>query len=74
LDYQNNYVGRSNWSQIVASKFLSILHNYFDDPTKSFLDLYPVKFFDTSEKLFFLYMFDVNCPHQKNIFLHNNVQ
>jgi len=32
---------------------LSILHNYFDDPTKLFSDLYLVKFFDTSAKPFF---------------------
>jgi len=73
LDYQNNYIERSKLSQIVASKFLNVLHNYFD-PTKSFLDLYPAKFFDTSVKLFFLYVSDVELSTQKNIFLHNNVQ
>jgi len=37
-----------------CQKRLSILHNYFDDPTKLFSDLYPAKFLDTSAKPFFL--------------------
>ena len=32
---------------------LSVPHNYFNDPTKSFSDLYHAKFLDTSTKLFF---------------------
>jgi len=32
---------------------LSVLHNYFDGPTKLFSDLYLVKFLDTSAKPFF---------------------
>jgi len=34
------------------SSCLSVLHNYFDDPTKLFSDLYLAKFLDTSAKLF----------------------
>jgi len=30
------------------------MHNYFDDPTKLFLDLYPAKSLNISVKLFFL--------------------
>ena len=33
---------------------LSVLHNYFDDPIKLFLDLYLAKFLDASTKLSFL--------------------
>jgi len=33
---------------------LNVLHNYFDDPTKSFSNLYLAKFLDTSAKLFLL--------------------
>jgi len=40
-------------SDILATN-LSILHNYFDDPTKLFSDLYLAKFLDTSAKPFFL--------------------
>jgi len=29
----------------------SVLHNYFDDPTKLFLDLYLAKFLNSSAKL-----------------------
>ena len=32
---------------------LSVLHNYFDNPTKLFSDLYLVNFLDTLAKLFF---------------------
>ena len=39
-------------SDILATN-LSILHNYFDDPTKLFSDLYLAKFLDTSENSFF---------------------
>jgi len=33
---------------------LSVLHVYFDSPTKLFLDLYLAKFLDISVKSFFL--------------------
>jgi len=38
----------------ILTSSLSVLHNYFDSPTKLFSDLYLVKFLDTSMKLFFL--------------------
>jgi len=39
---------------------LSILHNYFDDLTKLFSDLYLAKFLDTSSKPFFPCIFNIN--------------
>jgi len=39
----------------ILAIILSILHNYFDDPTKLFLNLCLAKFLNTSAKLFFLY-------------------
>jgi len=35
----------------------SILHNYFDSPTKLFLDLYLIKVLDTSAKFIPLYIY-----------------
>jgi len=40
-----------NFDILVAS--LIVLHNYFDNSTKSFSDLYLAKFLDTSAKSFF---------------------
>jgi len=40
----------------IATSF-DILHNYFDDLTKLFSDLYPTKFLDTSSKSFLPYTF-----------------
>ena len=46
LDYQNNYPENSSRMSNAASfnirvaKSLSVLHNYFDNPTKLFLNLY----------------------------------
>jgi len=39
-----------------CQKCLSVLHDYFDGPTKLFSDLYPVKFLDTSTKPFFPFL------------------
>jgi len=33
-------------------EILSILHNYFDNPTKLFLDLYLAKFLNTAKPFF----------------------
>jgi len=73
LDHQNNYLELSRTLKLVTrmSKFfavlsscLSILHNYFDDPTKLFSDLHVGKFLDTSVKNFFLpffLIFEIRC-------------
>jgi len=49
LDCQNNYVGRSsntvNNFDVLATS-LSILHDYFDDATQLFPDLYLLKFLE----------------------------
>jgi len=64
LNYQNNYVKRSNWLREYqnflhhCSSFLSVLHDYFNDP-KLFSDLYLIKFFNISAKSFF------SCKHAK---------
>jgi len=60
LGYQNYYVGHSSVMSSAAKSFdilaisLSILHNYFDDLTKLFSDLYLylAKFLDTLPKFF----------------------
>jgi len=50
LNYQNNYIDRSNYNSCyIISKFFAVLvlrfqQNYFDDPSKLFSDLYPAKF------------------------------
>jgi len=50
LDHQNNYVGISSVMSNVAKSLnkpiisLSVLHNYFDNLTKQFSDLYLTKF------------------------------
>jgi len=46
-----------------CQKCLSVLHNYFDGPTKLFSDLYPAKFLDTSAKPFFLYCNNVETQY-----------
>jgi len=38
----------------ILATSLNVIHNYFDDPTKLFLDLYLVKSLNISAKLFFL--------------------
>jgi len=38
---------------------LRVLYNYFDDPTKLFLDLYLAKFLNISAKPFFPCILDV---------------
>jgi len=38
------------------SLYLSLLHNYFDGPTKLLLNLYLTKLLDTSAKSFFPYV------------------
>jgi len=43
LNYQNNYVERSNTVARIIN-FFAVLLIIFDDPTKSFSDLYPAKF------------------------------
>jgi len=61
LNYQNNYVENSSVMSNAAKNFdilatsLNILYNYFDNPTKLFLNLNLVKFLNTSAKSFFLY-------------------
>jgi len=56
--YGNSYVGRSHWlleyQNILrhCRKYLGVLHNYFDSPTKLSSDLYPAKFLDTPTKPF----------------------
>ena len=57
LNRQNNDVGNwlleyQNFLQH-CSLYLTILHNYFDGPTILFLDLYLIKFLDSSAKTFF---------------------
>jgi len=37
----------------ILTTSLSVLHNYFDGPTKLFSDLYLAKFLDSSAKSFF---------------------
>jgi len=39
-----------------VNKRLSVLHNYFDGPTKLFSNLYLAKFLDISIRPFFLYL------------------
>jgi len=39
----------------ILATSLSVLHNYFDDLTKLFLDLYLASFLDTLAKSFFLW-------------------
>jgi len=57
LDHQNNYVENLSVDDYAVKSFdtlatsLSALQNYFDGPTKLFLDL--AKFLDTFAKLFF---------------------
>jgi len=57
LGHQNNYVENSSTSNVIK-KFnvlatrLSVLHNYFNNSTKLFSDLYLAKFFKT---VFFVY-------------------
>jgi len=61
LDYQNNKEhsnvknNAASFDNLVIN--LSVLHNYFDEVTKLFLNLYLVKFLDILVKLFF--------PHKK---------
>ena len=58
LHHQNNLnVGNSSIMSNAAKSFsysvatcLSVLHNYFDGPTKLFSDMYLAKFSDTSAK------------------------
>jgi len=57
---ENNFIRHSSWLQEecqnilqYCSSNLSFLHNYFDDSTKLFLDLYVTKFLN-SVKAFFL--------------------
>jgi len=75
MNYQINYVGRSNWlleSQNFLqyySSCLSFLHNYFDSLTKLFSDLYLAKFFDILVQSFF------SCINKKIssfVSIHNN--
>jgi len=40
----------------ILATSLSVLHNYFDSPTKLFLDPYVAKFLATSAKSFFVYV------------------
>jgi len=61
LDHQNNYVENSQARQqycknfgILATNLRSVLHNYFNSPTKLFSDLYLAKFLDILAKSFFL--------------------
>jgi len=45
LNYQNNYVERSNFKQVASlSKFFAALLITFKVSTKLFSDLYPTKF------------------------------
>jgi len=44
----------------ILATSLSILYNYFNGPTKLILNLYLVKFLDTSAKLFFPCIY-LNC-------------
>jgi len=37
----------------ILTAILSVIHNYFNGPTKLFSDLYLAKFLDISTKLFF---------------------
>jgi len=48
MKYIYTEIGRSNW--LLDQKCLSVPHNYFENPTKLFSDLYPAKFSDTSTK------------------------
>jgi len=67
LDYQNNYVEISKMENKAAKQILiflsslSILHNYFDSPTKLFSDLHLVKFLEAKSffpcNKFLLYFF-----------------
>jgi len=41
----------------ILATSLSILHNYFNSPTKLFLDLYLAEFLDTSTKSFFFFVY-----------------
>jgi len=43
----------------ILATSLKILHNYFDDPTKLFLDLYLTEFLDVSAKSFFPYILEI---------------
>jgi len=58
INYQNNYVGHSNWLLEYENLLqhclscLSSLHNYFDVPTKLFSDLCLIKFLDLSKSSF----------------------
>jgi len=45
IEYQNNYTGKHS-----GNYSLNVEHNYFDDSTKLFSDLYLTKFLDTSIK------------------------
>jgi hypothetical protein len=52
IEYQNNYVERSNWfleCRNFLQHRLNIIYNYFDGPR----ELFSSKFLDTSVKLFF---------------------
>ena len=48
IKYQNNYIKCRNCKKfwLILTINLSILHNYFDNPTTLFLDLYLVEFLD----------------------------
>jgi len=56
---QNDFTERLNITSNAVKSFdiltagLNVLHNYFDGPNKIILDLYLVKFLDTSAKLSF---------------------
>jgi len=71
LNCQNNYVARSSIISNAAKNFdvlatsLSVPHNYHDDPTGLFSDLYLAKFLDASAKSFFPRFFHVSILHTK---------
>jgi len=57
---ENNFAGILKMSNAAKNLYIlttssSVLHKYFDNSTKSFFDLYPVKILDFSAKPSFLH-------------------